>query len=193
MEPTPAAAEELEEDVIYVNESLDENPETDSLGFVTLCLESLTQMGLLADGLKTIRQRVTHELFTLVDRVVDTSRQRLRASNAARSREDPALPSILSLQYVDKHNLRDFAFKEGEISALKAFFIELYARLQAVVEGHKLVCTLSDTMMNRDSFERFGNQVEPFPVYEVNEIAIAVHEEVRIFNLKLKPTQFVTK
>ncbi|KNE66413.1 hypothetical protein AMAG_11553 [Allomyces macrogynus ATCC 38327] len=170
-----------DDDGVLAHEHPDEHPEADSVGFMTLCLEALVALGQLADGLAAVHQRVPRELFELVDKCLEEASDRAKAAAMtapAISTAEPVPRPTGARGMVDAHALRDTRAKEARFAALRELTATLCAKLEAVVEGHKLICNLVDAMSRRTAFERAGNRVDALPVYTVEDIAEAVHEEI---------------
>ncbi|ORZ31982.1 Sec8 exocyst complex component-specific domain-domain-containing protein [Catenaria anguillulae PL171] len=164
----------------------EENPEADSLGFITLCLEALTRLGMLAPGLAEIRQRMNKELFVMIEKCITEANEAYVASQYAPPAAAASSPSGrggggLVFAIADKHLLRDVRAKEARFEALRKLVTTVFAKLDAVMEGHKLTCNMVDAMSRRPNFATFGNaggdQWEP--VYSVEDVAFVVHEELQ--------------
>ncbi|KAI9189019.1 exocyst subunit [Blastocladiella emersonii ATCC 22665] len=183
---------EDEEGPGFAQENGDENPEIDSLGFITLCLEALTRLGALAPALAEIKQRVAKELFLLVERCIVDAREEYKAaqfmpnptwgtsaSSAAAVAGTAPAGNLLTLAIADRHALRDTRAKESRFAALRGLCTTLFAKLEAVVEGHKLTCNMVDAMSRHPAFEKCGNPPDMEPVYTIEDIGEAVHDELQ--------------
>ncbi|KAI9218250.1 Sec8 exocyst complex component-specific domain-containing protein [Blastocladiella britannica] len=182
------------DDLGLASENPDENPEIDSLGFITLCLEAATRLGMLVPALEAVRERMHKETFAVVDHAINDARDAYVAAQFS----VPAAASMASGTanggwgsssangsgggITDRHLLRDVRSKDAQFSALRGLCATLFAKLECVVEGHKLICNLVDAISRRPTFAtKFGNGADltDNPVYTVEQVANEVHEELR--------------
>ncbi|KAL8772637.1 MAG: hypothetical protein Q9209_002298 [Squamulea sp. 1 TL-2023] len=103
------------------------NLQADSFRYIHMLLEALDRAGCLEVAVDRIQQRLPVELFTIVDR----TNQEVNLRHPAHLRENGRLENILSA-----HDFHD-ANRRSEI--LDDLLWTLYAKFEAVAEGHRVV------------------------------------------------------
>jgi exocyst complex component 4 len=99
------------------------NPETDTYSYIHLLVESLNSLGRLEMAVETVAQRLPLELFKVVEKCSNEVDQRYPAGFRARKGFSNAL---------------DFN-DAGRAMILNDLFGTLYARFEAIAEGHRVV------------------------------------------------------
>lgn len=103
------------------------NPEADNFRYIHLILESLNRLGCLDAAVNTMEQRLPVELFTIVNRT--NQEVDLRHPSHLRNLQSDDRQS-LNLGHGDKSNRND---------VLNDLLSTLYAKLEAIAEGHRAV------------------------------------------------------
>lgn len=102
------------------------NPEADTFQYIRLIMEALSKMGRLEHAVDTIEQRLPVELFKVVD----------KSNNEVAQRH----PSILRA-YAARKGAKKTELESDEIrtTLLNDLMWTLYARFEAIAEGHRVV------------------------------------------------------
>ena len=114
------------------------NPEADTFHYIRLVIEALNKMSRLEDAIDTIEQRLPVELFKVVEKSNNEVAQRhpstLRAyANKARGKTD----AIIDGDEVRPALLQDLLWT-------------LYARFEAIAEGHRVVHDVVTGIVRRE-------------------------------------------
>lgn len=103
------------------------NPEADTFQYIQLVIESLNKMNRLDVAIDTIEQRLPVELFRVVEK-----------SNNEVAQRHPSLIRAYANRKRDKLDL-DSDADELRTSLLNDLLWTLYARFEAIAEGHRAV------------------------------------------------------
>ena len=107
-------------------EDTSHNPEADSFSYVKILLESLDRMSRLDRAVDAIEQRLPVELFRVVEKCYNEVEQRH--------------PSILRKTGKQHHNMSDiWADDQDKKAVVDDMLSSLYARFEAIAEGHRVV------------------------------------------------------
>ncbi|KAI9721523.1 MAG: hypothetical protein M1812_002285 [Candelaria pacifica] len=148
-------------------EDASRNAEADSFYYIQLIIESLSKMGRLDVAVDRIEQRLPVELFRVVDKTNNEVDQRH--------------PSGLRSQTWSKKSNIDTAPKDDEMKAtiIHDFLSDLYAKFEAIAEGHRV---LHDVVMGilkregtRDAGLLTGGFKELWKLYQ-SEIRSILHD-----------------
>lgn len=109
-------------------EDASRNPEADTFSYIQLLIEALNKMGHLDTAVDRIAQRLPVELFAVVDKTNAEVDARYPAQNRTFSSHDNQLKSNLPTEAIEER---------GHV--LTEFLLALYAKFEAIAEGHRVV------------------------------------------------------
>jgi Xaa-Pro aminopeptidase len=121
-------------------EDASRNPEADTFSYIQLLIEALNKMGHLDIAVHRIEQRLPVELFAVVDK-----------TNADVDTRYPAPTKSFSAQdnNYSKSNLpTDIIEKRGHV--LSEFLWALYAKFEAIAEGHRVLHDVVSAIVERE-------------------------------------------
>lgn len=154
----------------------DQNPEADSFLYIEMLLESLARLGKLGTALDIISQRLAMEIHQLVDTTideVDARNEPLRRFSVALRPESVLLASSSALARSFSDSMRtsrssfniakrpmSMRISAGETSALQRdgetlrdLFWTLFSKLDAVLQGHRVVYEVAGMIASRAGFK----------------------------------------
>jgi exocyst complex component 4 len=150
------------------NSDSSRNPESDSFTYMEMLLESLAVLGKLGSGLDTITQRLPIEIYSLVEATIDEVNDRTEFSKRLANLSSTAAvvgPALAASAYIYVHgkpkhpptagrgleleraemakSLRlaalESSAKEADHEVLRDLFWTLYSKLDAVMQGLRVV------------------------------------------------------
>jgi exocyst complex component 4 len=125
--------DQLDTETVFTDDPT-RNPEADTFSYIHLLIESLNSLGRLDTAVENIAQRLPVELFRVVERCSNEVDQRYPAGvRSGRSFHDPL-------------NFKDPA----RTTILNDLFGTLYARFEAIAEGHRVVHEVISGITKRD-------------------------------------------
>lgn len=143
-------------------EDASRNPEADTFYYIQLLIESLNNMGHLDIAVDRIEQRLPVELFTVVDKTnaeIDT-----RYPNLTRGLT-PLDSKTMPTEVIEKR---------GHV--LSEFLWTLYAKFEAIAEGHRVVHDVVAAIMEREGIPKSsslaGGFKEVWKLYQSEVCAI---------------------
>ncbi|SPO38418.1 related to SEC8 - protein transport protein [Pseudozyma flocculosa] len=156
----------------------DQNPEADSFLYIEMLLESLARLGKLGTALDTVSQRLPIEVHQLVDATideVDARNEPMRRFSVALRPESVLLASSSALAKSFSESFRAsrssfnmgnrpvssmLRISAGESSALQRegetmrdLFWTLFSKLDAVLQGHRVVYEVAGMIAGRSGFK----------------------------------------
>ncbi|KAJ9479220.1 Exocyst complex component SEC8 [Pseudozyma hubeiensis] len=156
----------------------EQNPEADSFLYIEMLLESLSRLGKLGAALEIISQRLAMEIHQLVDTTideVDARNEPLRRFSVALRPESVLLSSSSALARSFSESMRTsrssfnlskrplstmLRISAGETSALQRegetmrdLFWTLFSKLDAVLQGHRVVYEVAGMIASRAGFK----------------------------------------
>lgn len=126
---------------VPIKEDSSRNPEADTFHYIGLIVEALNRMGNLDVAVDRIEQRLPVELFTVVDK-----------TNAEVDAHHPNLARTLLSQ--ENKSALPTEINEQRGPVLTEFLWNLYAKFEAIAEGHRVVHDVIVGIIDR---ERLGN------------------------------------
>lgn len=133
------------------------NPESDSFGYIETVLESLAVLGELGNGLDLVAQRLPLEIYSLVENTIEEVNERAEfnkrmavlapgigtGSVINSGAPDQPASTLGDPQTLTPSNLRlpslESSLKPGDQETLKDMFWTLYSKLDAVLQGLRIV------------------------------------------------------
>lgn len=122
-------------------EDASRNPEADTFHYIQLLIESLNKMGHLDIAVDRIEQRLPVELFTVVDK-----------TNAEIDARYPNLTRGFSSQ--DSKSALPTEIIEERGHVLMEFLWTLYAKFEAIAEGHRVVHDVISGIVEREAIPK---------------------------------------
>lgn len=176
------------------------NPEADSFAYMESLIESLAVLGKLGNALDTISQRLSSEIFTLVETTLNEVEERaeygrrssvfrgtltrpgdiyilsngetLRGLDNTISNTRPLLhPSCLRLAALEAHT------KHADREILRDLFWTLFSKLDAVVQGFRVVSEVANRVGSRRDF-RDSSGTKPATVFPLDEVWYPIQAEL---------------
>lgn len=120
-------------------EDASRNPEADTFSYIQLLIEALSNMGHLDTAIDRIEQRLPVELFTVVDKTNVEVDARYPTPNRSYSSHDNQLKSNLPTENIEQR---------GHV--LSEFLWALYAKFEAIAEGHRVVHDVVSAIISRE-------------------------------------------
>lgn len=169
------------------------NPEADSFAYVENVLESLACLGKLGYALDAVAHRAAAEIHALVDATVDEVGERNESSNRASGNvmsfgnnaaatTTSARDSLLSLSSLTLARAAGTArLAEGAtelsraVETLKDLFWTLYSKLDAVLQGFRVMYEVSQRIAARRDFRDDSRSV----LFQLNDVWKPIQGEVR--------------
>ncbi|KAL4884144.1 hypothetical protein BJY04DRAFT_206005 [Aspergillus karnatakaensis] len=146
-------------------EDASRNPEADTFSYLQLLIEALNKMGHLDIAVDRIEQRLPVELFTVVDK-----------TNAEIDSRYP-LPRGSMAQEAKANSPTELIEKRGHV--LSEFLWTLYAKFEAIAEGHRVVHEVIAAIVEREGIPKSnslaGGFKELWKLYQ-SEIRSLMHD-----------------
>lgn len=145
------------------------NPESDTLYYIVMLVESLNKLGRLELAVNTIKQKLPRELFDIV--------------NETNSEVDQKHPSSLRGGLATPHGNQAYGSRENSIRADVIYDLlwTLYAKFEAIAEGHRVFHDVVKAIIRREggsnSSVLLGGFRELWNLYQ-NEIRSLLHNYV---------------
>ncbi|KAL5535762.1 SEC8 [Sanghuangporus sanghuang] len=169
------------------------NPERDSFTYLETLLESLAVLGKLGSALDIISQRLSTEIYTLVDQTIDEVHERAELSQRSTFFAPGVRPSSVYVfaiedgsagmsMAVTASSLRLAALESMERQTdheiLRDLFWTLYSKLDAVTQGLRVVYEVSNRIGSRRDFKD-SSGAKPGNLFPLAEIWLPIQSEVR--------------
>ncbi|TFK30822.1 Sec8 exocyst complex component-specific domain-containing protein [Coprinopsis marcescibilis] len=177
--------------------SSNSNPESDSFAYMETLLESLAVLGKLGTALDSISQRLSGEIFNLVETTLDEVEER---AEYGRRRSTLSIHGAIGKPDGDAFILANgtkLADIQGKIPTsslrlaalessakridheiLKDLFWTLYSKLDAVAQGFRVVSEVANRIGSRRDY-RDSSEAKPGTLFPLTEIWSPVQAEVR--------------
>lgn len=120
-------------------EDASRNPEADTFSYIQLLIEALNKMGHLDVAVHRIEQRLPVELFAVVDKTNAEVDTRYPAPTKSFSAQDNYKQSSLPTEIIEKR---------GHV--LSEFLWALYAKFEAIAEGHRILHDVVAAIVERE-------------------------------------------
>ena len=120
-------------------EDASRNPEADTFSYIQLLIEALNKMGHLDVAVHRIEQRLPVELFAVVDKTNAEVDARYPAPTKSFSAQDNYKQSSLPTEIIEKR---------GHV--LSEFLWALYAKFEAIAEGHRILHDVVAAIVERE-------------------------------------------
>ncbi|GES65904.1 exocyst complex component Sec8 [Aspergillus terreus] len=147
-------------------EDASRNPEADTFHYIQLLIESLNKMGHLDIAVDRIEQRLPVELFTVVDKT--NAEVDARYPNLTRGFSSQDSKSALPTEIIEER---------GHV--LMEFLWTLYAKFEAIAEGHRVVHDVISGIVEREAIPKSsalaGGFKELWKLYQ-SEIRSLMHD-----------------
>nr|POF03154.1 putative exocyst complex component sec8 [Quercus suber] len=127
-----------------MEEDTAKNPEADTFYYIQLLVESLSRMSQMEALVDSIEQRLPVELFRVVERSYGEVEQ--RHPNIARSTASTKNGLAMSMAAVGSHQGPD----DEQKSTLEDLLNTLYAKFEAIAEGHRVLHDVTAGVLKRD-------------------------------------------
>lgn len=124
-------------------EDTSRNPEADTFSYIQLLIEALNKMGHLDTAVDRIEQRLPVELFSVVDKTNAETDARYPTPNRSYSSHDNQLKSNLPTETIEQR---------GHV--LSEFLWALYAKFEAIAEGHRVVHDVVSGIVERENLTK---------------------------------------
>jgi Xaa-Pro aminopeptidase len=124
-------------------EDASRNPEADTFSYIQLLIEALNKMGHLDTAVDRIEQRLPVELFAVVDKTNAEVDARYPTPNRTYSSHDNQLKSNLPTRNIEER---------GHV--LTEFLWALYAKFEAIAEGHRVVHDVVAGIVGREGLTK---------------------------------------
>lgn len=132
-------------------EDTSRNPEADTFSYIQLLIEALNKMGHLDTAVDRIEQRLPVELFSVVDKTNAEVDARYPTPNRSYSSHDNQLKSNLPTETIEQR---------GHV--LSEFLWSLYAKFEAIAEGHRVVHDVVSAIVGRENLTKNETLSEGF-------------------------------
>ncbi|KAF8213248.1 exocyst complex component sec8 [Mycena galopus ATCC 62051] len=183
----------------FTSASTANNPESDSFAYMETLLESFAVLGKLGNALDNIGQRLSSELFTLVETTLDEVEERAEYGRRGStflftgvsgrtdsvytfSPSDSSSISPVSKTAWNAAGLRLVALessaKQVDHEILKDFFWTLYSKLDAVAQSLRVIYEVANRIGSRRDFKD-SSGAKPGALFPLAEIWNPVQAEVR--------------
>ncbi|KAJ5619230.1 hypothetical protein N7510_003214 [Penicillium lagena] len=120
-------------------EDASRNPEADTFSYIHLLIEALNKMGHLDVAIDRIEQRLPVELFAVVDKTNADVDARYPSSAKGFPSHDSSLKTSLPTEAIEKR---------GHV--LAEFLWALYAKFEAIAEGHRVIHDVVAAIVQRE-------------------------------------------
>jgi Xaa-Pro aminopeptidase len=120
-------------------EDASRNPEADTFSYIQLLIEALNKLGHLDVAVHRIEQRLPVELFAVVDKTNAEVDARYPAPTKSFSAQDNYKQSSLPTEIIEKR---------GHV--LSEFLWALYAKFEAIAEGHRILHDVVAAIVDRE-------------------------------------------
>ncbi|KAJ8509424.1 hypothetical protein ONZ45_g8399 [Pleurotus djamor] len=176
------------------------NPESDSFMYMETLMEALAVLGKLGNALDNVTQRLSSELFTLVEATLDEVNERAEYGRRVDTRALSSAPMIqtdgvfvhshapvnagspLCPSTVDASALRLSALESSarrlDHETLNDLFWTLYSKLDAVAQGFRIVYEVASRIGSRRDFKD-ASGAKAGTLFPLSEIWTSVQTEVR--------------
>ncbi|KAJ5145994.1 uncharacterized protein N7515_000558 [Penicillium bovifimosum] len=124
-------------------EDASRNPEADTFAYIQLLIEALNKMGHLDVAVHRIEQRLPVELFAVVDKTNAEVDVRYPAPTKSFSAQDNYKQSSLPTEIIEKR---------GHV--LSEFLWALYAKFEAIAEGHRILHDVVAAIVEREGLTK---------------------------------------
>ncbi|KAJ5958573.1 uncharacterized protein N7479_005723 [Penicillium vulpinum] len=124
-------------------EDASRNPEADTFSYIQLLIEALNKMGHLDIAIHRIEQRLPVELFVVVDKTNAEVDTRYPAPTKSFSAQDNYKQSSLPTEIIEKR---------GHV--LSEFLWALYAKFEAIAEGHRILHDVVAAIVEREGITK---------------------------------------
>ncbi|KAJ5518307.1 hypothetical protein N7453_000729 [Penicillium expansum] len=124
-------------------EDASRNPEADTFSYIQLLIEALNKMGHLDVAVHKIEQRLPVELFAVVDKTNAEVDTRYPAPTKSFSAQDNYKQSSLPTEIIEKR---------GHV--LSEFLWALYAKFEAIAEGHRILHDVVAAIVQREGLTK---------------------------------------
>jgi Sec8 exocyst complex component specific domain. len=125
-------------------EDASRNPEADTFNYIQMIIEALNKMGHLDVAVDRIEQRMPVELFAVVDK-----------TNAEVDARYPNLPRGFSSRDSTTNLPTEINEERGHV--LTEFLWSLYAKFEAIAEGHRVVHDVVKGIVEREDMHKVSN------------------------------------
>ncbi|KAF8632974.1 hypothetical protein AX15_001571 [Amanita polypyramis BW_CC] len=176
------------------------NPEADSFAYMETLVESLAVLGKLGTALDTISQRLSGEIFILVETTLNEVEERAEFGRRAsmfggrfiRSEQIYVLANgealnglgygaLTSQPFLNSSSLRlaalESSAKQADHEILRDLFWTLYSKLDAVIQGFRVVSEVANRVGSRRDFKDFSG-IKPGIVFPLDEVWYPIQAEV---------------
>lgn len=130
-------------------EDASRNPEADTFHYIRLLIEALNKMGHLDVAVDRIEQRLPVELFSVVDK-----------TNAEVDARYPDLTRGFASQGTKSDLPTEAIEKRGHV--LSEFLWALYAKFEAIAEGHRVIHDVVVAIVEREGIPKGSSLVDGF-------------------------------
>lgn len=130
---------------VPLTEDASRNPEADTFHYVHVLIEALNRMGNLEVVVDRIEQRLPVELFSVVDKTSAEIAARYRTNAAGFSSSDGPTTDLSSL------------LNSGRGHVLSEFLWNLYAKFEAIAEGHRVIHDVVSGIAEREGIKKPGS------------------------------------
>ncbi|ODQ67090.1 hypothetical protein NADFUDRAFT_55787 [Nadsonia fulvescens var. elongata DSM 6958] len=141
-----------------------ENPEENSFNYIKLIIKTLDKLNRLPRAFDLIYERLPRELHNLVDKTISEVDQRFPKS-------------LRELENNSQVNSMEFGPSNGEIKlvVLKDLILTLYSKLIAVLEGHRAI----NVVVNSISNKRSDQEQKELLTFKFSEVWLTMQSEIR--------------
>ncbi|TDL28204.1 hypothetical protein BD410DRAFT_818641 [Rickenella mellea] len=177
----------------FVSESA-RTPESDSFAYMETLLESLSVLGKLGSSLDVIGQRLPSEINSLIELTIDDISERVELGRRLSSYGSNPRPSSvyvfsgdkgsaqLSSTLLSPSSLRlaslESMEKQMDHEILRDFFWTLYSKLDAVLQGLRVVYEVANRIGSRRDFKD-STGAKPGTLFPIVDIWVPIQTEVR--------------
>ena len=147
-------------------EDASKNPESDTFYYIHMILESLNKLGHLEEAIQRVEHRMPVELYRVVD----------KTNNEVDSRYPTHMRGQLKK---DKRSVMSTRVDDGRSQVLDDFLCTLFAKFEAIAEGHRVVHDVVTGIVARDGISTpeklIGGFKELWKLYQM-EIRSILHD-----------------
>ncbi|KAF5374943.1 hypothetical protein D9758_000454 [Tetrapyrgos nigripes] len=175
------------------------NPEADSFAYIETVLESLAVLGKLGSALDLVAQRLSSEIYTLIETTLEEVSDRaefgrrdslsVNSLSSARSSEgvyivpsDPGAVVSAKSQIMGSSALRLAALESSaqqlDHEVLKDFFWTLFSKMDAVTQSLRVVYEVANRIGSRRDFKD-SSGTKPGSLFPLRDIWISVQAEIK--------------
>ncbi|KAJ7596856.1 exocyst complex component sec8 [Mycena floridula] len=178
------------------------NPESDSFAYLETVLESLAVLGRLGSALDNVAQRVSSELYALVETTLDEVSERAEyarggpfyALNNPRQTEgmyifsaadatsfNPAV-AVSNAELLAGSRLRlaalDASMKHVDHEVIRDFFWTFYSKMDAVAQGLRVIYEVANRIGSRRDFKD-ASGTKPGALFSLDDVWMTIQAEIR--------------